>query len=106
MVRKRNGTLLPFTRAKVHEGMARASKNRLPSEVLDAAVAQVENALYALPGHEVSSEQVGLEVLRQLWELDQVAYMRFASVYRDFQGTEDFEKELQQLRKDAPPKES
>jgi transcriptional repressor NrdR len=47
---------------------------------------------------------VGLQVLTQLRDLDPVAYVRFASVYKDFQGPEDFEKELHSLRKEAPPK--
>jgi transcriptional repressor NrdR len=48
---------------------------------------------------------VGLAVLAQLRDLDEVAYMRFASVYKGFEGAEDFERELSTLRKDAPPKD-
>jgi transcriptional repressor NrdR len=55
-------------------------------------------------GPQVPSEQVGLEILAQLAKLDQVAYMRFASVYKDFQGITDFEKELGALQKKEPAK--
>jgi transcriptional repressor NrdR len=55
-------------------------------------------------GPEVSSQQVGIEVLQQLRRLDEVAYMRFASVYKDFQGITDFERELGTLLKREPAK--
>jgi transcriptional repressor NrdR len=55
-------------------------------------------------GPEVTSEQVGLEVLQQLRKLDEVAYIRFASVYKDFQEITDFERELGTLLKRAPAK--
>lgn len=103
-VRKRSGTVSPFSRAKVLEGMSRAAKSRVPAADLDRASAAVEAALRDLGTSEVTSEQVGLQVLAQLRELDPVAYVRFASVYKDFQGPEDFEQELSVLRKDAPPK--
>jgi transcriptional repressor NrdR len=104
LVRKRSGTVSPFSRAKVLEGMSRAAKSRVPAADLDRASVAVEAALRDLGVAEVTSEQVGLQVLAQLRELDPVAYVRFASVYKDFQGPEDFEKELSVLRKDAPPK--
>jgi transcriptional repressor NrdR len=104
LVRKRSGTVAPFSRAKVLEGMSRAAKSRVPAADLDRASAAVEAALRDLAVPEVTSEQVGLQVLTQLRELDPVAYVRFASVYKDFQGPEDFEQELSVLRKDAPPK--
>lgn len=104
LVRKRSGTVSPFSRAKVLEGMSRAAKSRVPAADLDRASAAVEAALRDLGSSEVTSEQVGLQVLTQLRDLDPVAYVRFASVYKDFQGPEDFEQELSVLRKDAPPK--
>lgn len=103
-VRKRSGEVTPFRRAKVLDGMSRAAQGRVAAEELDAAAAQVEVALHQLGVRQVSSEQVGLLVLQQLRELDEVAYVRFASVYKDFQRPEDFELELSSLRKDAPPK--
>jgi transcriptional repressor NrdR len=104
LVRKRSGLVAPFARAKVLDGMARAAKGRIDPEALETAAKQVEFALRETHIREVSSEQVGLQVLAQLRELDQVAYMRFASVYKDFQHPEDFEQELSSLRKEAPPK--
>ncbi len=104
LVRKRSGALEPFDRGKVSEGMSRASKGRVDAAALQGAVSAVEAALRTTSGREVTTEQVGLQVLARLRDLDEVAYVRFASVYKDFQGPEDFEKELSSLRKDAPPK--
>lgn len=103
-VRKRGGAATPFSRAKVLEGMSRAAKGRVSPHDLELAAAAVERALRSRGEREVTSEQVGLQVLAQLRELDPVAYVRFASVYKNFEGPEDFEKELVELRKDAPPK--
>ena len=104
LVRKRSGSASPFDRAKVFEGMSRAAKSRVAAVDLEKAAAAVEHGLRELGSREVTSEQVGLQVLAQLRDLDHVAYVRFASVYKDFQGAEDFEQELKVLRKDAPPK--
>lgn len=104
MVRKRSDAVSPFSRANVLEGMSRAAKNRVPMDDLRRAVIEVEARLRREQGNEVTSEQVGLAVLNELRGLDPVAYVRFASVYKNFQGPEDFESELSELRKDAPPK--
>jgi transcriptional repressor NrdR len=104
-VRKRSGRLVPFSRAKVLDGMVRAAKGRVEPDELEQAAATIERDLRARGEREVASEQVGLQVLHQLRELDPVAYVRFASVYKNFQGPEDFELELSELRKDAPPKD-
>lgn len=101
---KRSGVRSPFQRQKVLDGMLRAAKGRVAIETLERAAADVEDALRSDGQAEVTSEQVGLQVLARLREVDPVAYMRFASVYKDFQDPEDFEKELSSLRKDAPPK--
>jgi transcriptional repressor NrdR len=103
-VRKRSGVSRPFSRDKVLDGMLRASKGRVGREPLEVAAAAVEQAVRELGVAEVSSEQVGLRVLAELRALDPVAYVRFASVYKGFEGPEDFESELLELRKDAPPK--
>ena len=104
LVRKRSGQLTPFDQSKVRDGMARAGGNRIDPETLDDAAIAVERALREAGTREVSSESVGLAVLGRLREIDEVAYVRFASVYKDFEGAEDFERELSSLRKDAPPK--
>jgi transcriptional repressor NrdR len=103
-VRKRSGTVAAFSRDKVLDGMLRAAQGRVATAELERAASAVEQTLRALGQREVDSEQVGLQVLTQLRDLDPVAYVRFASVYKDFQGPEDFEKELHSLRKEAPPK--
>ena len=104
LVRKRSGALSVFDRQKIHDGMARAAKGRVPAAALETAAAAVERAVRLEGAREVSSETVGLQVLAQLRRLDPVAYVRYASVYKDFQKAEDFELELSSLAKDAPPK--
>lgn len=104
LVRKRSGHVLPFSRAKVLDGMVRAAKGRIATEELEQAAAAVETVIRDLGQQEVDSEQVGLQVLAQLRDLDEVTYVRYASVYKDFQDTEDFMQELSGLRKEAPPK--
>lgn len=105
LVRKRSGRLVPFDQARVRDGMARAGSGRIAEEDLEAAAVAIERTLRDEGGREVSSERIGLAVLTRLRELDEVAYVRFASVYKGFEGAEDFERELSSLRKDAPPKD-
>ncbi len=91
---KRDGAREPFDRAKVVSGVAKAIKNRPVSpEQVDELAARVEEKLRRR-GPLVTSQEVGLEVLGQLRRLDDVAYLRFASVYKDFQELTDFEREL------------
>ena len=105
-VRKRSGEVRPFDPEKVRSGIDRASNERLDEHVVADAAAAVERSLRALGTRQVTSEQVGLEVLAHLRGLDPVAYVRFASVYKNFEGPEDFEQELSELRKDDPPKDA
>jgi transcriptional repressor NrdR len=94
MVVKRDGTREPWDRAKMVAGIEKALTNRpVPEERVDRMVARIEARLRR-KGPEVSSQQVGLEVLQNLQKLDEVAYLRFASVYKDFQEVGDFEREL------------
>ena len=103
-VRKRSGAVVPFARQKVLDGMSGAAKGRVGLHELEQAATRVETTLRSTGERELSSEQVGLTVLGELRDLDDVAYVRFASVYKDFQSSEDFEQELSTLRKEAPPK--
>jgi transcriptional repressor NrdR len=91
---KRDGTREPFDRDKVAAGISKAIKNR-PVTVgqVDAMADRIEERLLR-KGPEVTSQQIGLEVLAQLKKADHIAYMRFASVYKDFQDLGDFEREL------------
>ena len=104
LVLKRSGHREPFDRAKVVAGLRAAAKNRpVSSDQLEAIAAEVEESL-RLDGPEVSSERVGLTVLERLRSLDQVAYLRFASVYKGFEDVGDFQREVGLLTKSTEPK--
>jgi transcriptional repressor NrdR len=104
MVVKRDGSREPYVRDKVLAGVRKAIVNRPVTEEQVAALADRVEERLRRKGPQVSSHQVGVEVLSQLQKLDQVAYMRFASVYKDFQGITDFERELGALQKRVPAK--
>ena len=94
-VGKKIGSREPFSRDKVLHGIALACRKRpLTADDLDAAVRRVEAALVALRVSEVSTAQVGEAVMGVLRDLDSVAYVRFASVYRQFRDVNQFMKEL------------
>lgn len=102
---KRDGSREPFDRAKVISGIAKACKNRpVTDEEMLRITDAVEEALRAL-GAEVDSERVGMEVLAKLRGTDEVAYLRFASVYKGFEDVEAFEREIRALVKASPPKQ-
>jgi transcriptional repressor NrdR len=99
MVGKRSGATEPFTRDKIVNGVRRACQGRPVTEDQLAILAQqVEDEMRSRGCAEVSSHEVGLAILRPLQELDEVAYMRFASVYRGFESLDDFEQEIVTLR--------
>jgi transcriptional repressor NrdR len=102
---KRDGTREPWIRDKLVDGLRKSLANRpVTSEQLDKVVSRIETRLRR-KGPEVTSQQIGVEVLQNLQKLDQVAYLRFASVYKDFQEVGDFERELGLLlEKRAPAK--
>ncbi|MGB1196907.1 MAG: transcriptional regulator NrdR [Synechococcus sp.] len=88
---KRNGNRETFSRTKLLHGLSRAcEKTGLPPERLETLVDELELALQQRNGREVSSHDIGELVLEQLKELSEVAYVRFASVYRQFSGVNDF----------------
>src|SRR5579875_59535 len=104
VVIKRSGQRQLFDRTKVVAGVAAAAKNRpVRRDQMDALAAEVEETL-KLEGNEVRSEQIGRAVLSQLRATDQVAYLRFASVYKGFSELEDFEREVGLLTKETQPK--
>jgi transcriptional repressor NrdR len=91
---KRDGTREAFDGAKIVSGVAKAIKNRpVTTQQVEQLAARVEDKLRRR-GPLVTSQEVGIEVLAQLRRLDDVAYIRFASVYKDFQELTDFEREL------------
>ncbi|HML01645.1 MAG TPA: transcriptional regulator NrdR [Acidimicrobiales bacterium] len=103
-VLKRGGQREPFDRVKVIAGVRAATKNRpVSEEQLDTLALEVEEALRHL-GAEVSSQQIGVAVLEGLRELDEVAYLRFASVYKGFEDVGDFQREVGLLTKTTAPK--
>jgi transcriptional repressor NrdR len=100
---KRSARREPFDRQKVIAGARAACKNRpVEPEQLEALAVAVEQTAWSM-GPEVQSEQVGLVVLEALRELDDVAAVRFASVYKGFEQVGDFARELGLLNKDAAP---
>jgi transcriptional repressor NrdR len=100
VVRKRDGSEEPFERDKVVEGIRRATKNRpVPPEEIERIGIEVEEAVRSAGGREVGYSDIGRLVLERLAVLDEVAYLRFASVYKSFQELDDFERELGLLLK-------
>jgi transcriptional repressor NrdR len=96
---KRSGVTEPFSRTKVINGVRRACQGRPVDEDQLAQLAQsVEDAVRATGAAEVPSDEVGLAILGPLRQLDEVAYLRFASVYKAFSSIEDFEKAIADLR--------
>lgn len=88
----------PFDAAKVRNGIIRACEKRpVPLEEIERLVRQVETRVCQQMDEEVTTEQIGLLVMEGLKQLDEVAYIRFASVYRQFKDVQSFMEELQQL---------
>ena len=99
VVVKRSGATEPFTREKAVSGVRKACKGRPVTEDQLACLGQfVEDALRLSGQAEVNANEVGLAILSPLRELDEVAYLRFASVYRAFNSADDFEAEIEMLR--------
>lgn len=102
-VRKRSGDVEPFDASKVAAGVSAACKSRPvdPGQIA-VLVADVEDALRSM-NKVVSSDEVGLEVLLRLRALDEVAAVRFASVYKGFDTISDFEREIRLLQQEPSP---
>jgi transcriptional repressor NrdR len=99
VVLKGNGERQPFDRAKVAAGVTVAATGRpVDAEAIDALAAEVEEEVRLL-GAEVPSEKIGIAVLERLRHLDQVAALRFASVYKGFDDLADFAREITELSK-------
>jgi len=104
MVAKRSGVTEPFIREKIIAGVRRACQGRPVDEDALALLGQkVEEAIRATGAAEIQSHEIGLAILGPLRELDEVAYLRFASVYRGFESIDDFEKEIDALRGKGSP---
>ena len=101
---KRSGVTEPFSRTKIMSGVRKACQGRPVGDDDLAVLAQkVEDAIRARGTAEVPSHEVGLAILGPLRDLDEVAYLRFASVYRSFESLDDFEREIATLRGQGEP---
>ena len=99
LVIKNDGRREPFDRAKIEHGIqAAVAKRPVSRDQVTAIALDVERAIAELSVSEIASREIGERVLRKLRGLDQVAYVRFASIYRDFADLEGFAKELDSLR--------
>lgn len=97
---KRGGGREDFDSAKLRAGMERALEKRpVSTEEVDAVLARIQHRLYALGERECASELLGAWVMEELRALDQVAYVRFASVYRSFADVQAFRDEVEQLER-------
>jgi transcriptional repressor NrdR len=101
MVAKRSGVTEPFSRGKIVAGVRRACQGRPVTEDALAKLGQrVEEEIRCRGLAEVPAHEIGLAILTPLRELDEVAYLHFASVYRGFESLADFESEISRLRAD------
>ena len=98
---KRDGSRHPFDEEKLRVGLQKALEKRpVGVEQVEAAIERIKHALRATGEREISAQVVGESVMNELKKLDQVAYVRFASVYRSFQDVNAFREEIQKLEAD------
>ena len=108
---KSNGTRADFHADRIRVGFQRALHKRpVPTEYVDAAIDRIVQQVLALGEREIPSRQIGEMVMQELYKLDKVGYIRFASVYKSFQDVSDFrdairEVEPRQTKRKAPPSE-
>ncbi|NOX21168.1 MAG: transcriptional repressor NrdR [Nitrospirae bacterium] len=98
MVVKKDSRREPFDRLKILNGLKKACEKRpIPTERLEEIVNEIERRLLSLGVKEIQSEWIGEEVMNSLRDLDKVAYVRFASVYREFEDVNEFLEEVKRL---------
>ena len=101
---KNDGSRVPFDEQKLRAGVMRALEKRpVPSARVEAAISRIKRALMASGERETRSRRIGEHVMEALRELDQVAYVRFASVYRSFQDVNAFREEIDMLERQPSP---
>ena len=101
---KNDGTRVPFDERKLRSGMMRACEKRpVAGEAIEAAIGRIKRKLMRAGEREVASRSVGEAVMDALRDLDQVAYVRFASVYRKFEDVSEFRDEVERLENEPPP---
>ena len=97
---KKKGYRESFDKEKLRRGLLKACEKRpVTLEQVDEVVERIVSELRKLKTTDVKSDQIGKKVVQFLKKLDEVAYLRFASVYRDFEGVKDFEKEIKEIKK-------
>ena len=102
---KQDGTRSEFDLEKLRTGFMRALHKRpVPTHMVDDALATITQDVLALGERELPSRRLGEMVMRELKRLDQVAYIRFASVYRSFQGVDDFQDAIKEIQLPTAPK--
>ena len=101
---KNDGARVPFDERKLRLGMLRASEKRpVASDAIETAVGRIKRRLIRTGEREIDSRDVGEAVMEELRGLDQVAYVRFASVYRKFEDVSEFRDEVERLENEPPP---
>lgn len=100
---KSNGTREEFKEDKLRTGFLRALHRRpVPTNLVEDAISRIVQKVLSLGEREVQSRRVGEMVMKELYKLDKVAYIRFASVYKDFQDVDDFRDVIKEVQKPAP----
>jgi len=100
MVVKKDGRREPWSREKILHGLSKACEKRpVPVDVIERVVDEIGRTVSGLGDVEITSDRIGEEVMRRLRRLDEVAYVRFASVYRSFKDIDEFMSELSTLMK-------
>lgn len=103
---KRDGTREPFNEEKLRTGILRALEKRpVATEQVEAAIERIQKRINASGERELDARQVGEWIMLELRGLDQVAYVRFASVYRSFQDVNAFREEIERLENEPSPEE-
>ena len=102
---KQDGSRTEFDLEKLRTGFMRALHKRpVPTQLVDEAIATITQNVLALGEREIESRRIGEMVMRELHRLDQVAYIRFASVYRSFEGVDDFQDAIKEARRPSKEK--
>ena len=102
---KQDGSRAEFDLEKLRTGFMRALHKRpVPTQLVDEAIATVTQDVLALGEREIASRRIGQMVMRELRRLDQVAYIRFASVYRSFEGVDDFQDAIKEVQRPSKEK--
>ena len=105
MIVKSNGNRTAYDREKIRTGFMRALHKRpVPTEYVDQAINRIEQRILALGEREVPSRVIGEMVMRELKKMDDVAYIRFASVYEDFQRVDDFRDAILEVKRPGKTK--